>query len=225
MDWIDRLGPSFDDLRRRLRGENRYEQQIALPKTKIGRDPRSFAVVPELMLRTSIVYSFGINEDANFDLELIGCFGCTVHVFDPRPRNLAWIREQTVPPQFKVHPFGLSDRDGLMSHTDGSNGHRARPAHHPNAEFQVRKLTTLMRQLSHAHIDVLKLDIEGAEYIGVQALASSTVRPTQVLIEFQHPLREFPAARCERTIDQLNELRYRIFDCQPGGHRFSLALV
>jgi FkbM family methyltransferase len=194
---------------------------------RLGNEPRSFAVVPDLMLQSSVVYSFGIDENANFDIELVGCFGCSVYLFDPRPTNLAWIRDQTLPPQFKVHAFGLSDRDGIMSHAprETSTANQARRTHHPSFEYQVRRLTTLMRQLSHLHIDVLKLELDGAEYAGIRALASSNIRPTQVLIEFQHPNREFSPARCERALMQLNELGYRTFDCQPGGHRFSLALV
>lgn len=227
MDWIDRLGPSLEGLRRALRGEARYEQQVALPKLRLGRDGRSFAVVPDLLLRSSVAYSFGIDEDANFDLELIGCFGCTVHLFEPRSRNLAWIRDQTTPPQLQVHPFGLADRDGVMTYgpIESASPSYARRTHHPSAEFQVRRLTTLMRQLSHVHIDVLKLELEGAEYVAIHALANTSIRPTQVLVEFQHPTREFSPARCERALLSLNQIGYRIFDCQPGDHRFSLALV
>src|SRR5262245_30032512 len=115
MDWMELLTPSFEGLRRRLRGEPRYEQQIALPKLRLGGDERGFAIVPELLMRTSIVYSFGVGADATFDLELIGRFGCTVHLFEPRPRHLAWARTQSLPPQIKLHPIGLSDRDGVVT--------------------------------------------------------------------------------------------------------------
>lgn len=200
---------------------------MALPKLRLGRDRHSFAVCPDLLMRSSIAYSFGIDEDANFDLELIGCFGCNVHLFEPRPRNLAWIRDQTTPPQLQVHPFGLADRDGVMTLGPmGSPGaSHARRGHHPSSEYQVRRLTTLMRQLAHIHIDVLKLELEGAEFVAIHALSNTSVRPTQILVEFEHPMREFSPVRCERALSQLNQLGYRIFDCHPNGHRFSLALV
>jgi FkbM family methyltransferase len=228
MHWMDMLAPSLEGLRRRLRGKPRFEQQIALPKLQLGNDQRQFAIVPDLLLRSSIVYSFGCEEDASFDLELIGRFGCNVHVFEPRPRCLSRLREQAAPPQLTLHAFGLSDRDGVMSfgplENNGTN-HGRRNGGHPSTEYQVRRLSTLMRQLGHMHIDVLKLDSAGAEYVAVHALVTSSVRPTQVLIEFQHESLDFSPHRCERALRQLNEIGYRIFDCPPGGHRFSLALV
>jgi FkbM family methyltransferase len=228
MHWMDMLAPSLEGLRRRLRGEARFEQQIALPKLQLGNEQRQFAIVPDLLLRSSVVYSFGCEDDAGFDLELIGRFGCNVHVFEPRPRTLARLREQTTPPQLNLHPFGLSDRDGMMSFapivSTGTN-HGRRGSGHPSTEYQVRRLSTLMHQLGHMHIDVLKLDSAGAEYVAVHALVTSSVRPTQVLIQFQHDDREFSPQRCTRALRQLHEIGYRIFDCPPGGHQFSLALV
>lgn len=225
---MELLTPSFEGLRRRLRGEPRYEQQVALPKLLLGSDGRGFAVVPDLMLRTSIVYGFGVGVDADFELELIGRFGCTLHLFEPRPRHLHWIRMQQLPPQITVHPLGLSDRDGIITHSPierATSGHARRNQSHPSAEYPVRRLPTLMKQFGHPHIDVLKLELEGAEFLATHSLGETSVRPTQILIEFQHGPRGFSVARCERVLMQLNQIGYRIFDCQPGGHRFSLALV
>jgi FkbM family methyltransferase len=228
MDWMELLTPSFEGIRRRLRGEPRYEQQVALPKLLLGSDGRGFAVVPDLMLRSSIVYAFGVGVDADFELEMIGRFGCTLHVFEPRPRHLHWIRMQSLPPQISVHPMGLSDRDGVMTYgpiESAGNGHGRRNQTHLSSEYQVRRLPTLMKQFGHPHVDVLKLELEGAEYLATHSLITSSVRPTQILIEFQHGPRPFSVARAERVLMQLNQIGYRIFDCQPGGHRFSLALV
>jgi FkbM family methyltransferase len=228
MHWTELLTPSFEGLRRRLRGEPRYDQQVALPKVALAGTGRGFAVVPDLMLRTSIVYAFGVGEDAAFELELIGNFGCTLHLFEPRPRFLNWIRQQKLPPQINVHPMGLSDRDGVLTHDPVENAtHSAarRNPSHSSSEYQVRRLPTLMKQFGHGHVDVLKLEIESAEFFATHSLMTSSVRPTQILVEFQHPGRAFSVPRCERALMQLNQLGYRIFDCQPGGHRFSLALV
>jgi FkbM family methyltransferase len=228
MHWTELLTPSFEGLRRRLRGEPKYEQQVALPKLLLGSEGRGFAVVPDLMLRTSIVYAFGVGVDADFELELIGRFGCTLHVFEPRPRHLHWIRMQALPPQITVHPMGLSDRDGIMTYgpvESATHGHARRNQAHLSSEYQVRRLPTLMKQFGHPHVDVLKLELEGAEFLATHSLMTTSARPTQILIEFQHGPRPFSVARCERVLMQLNQLGYRIFDCQPGGHRFSLALV
>jgi FkbM family methyltransferase len=228
MHWTELLTPSFEGLRRRLRGEPRYDQQVALPKLALGGAGRGFAVVPDLMLRTSVVYAFGVGEDAGFELELIGHFGCTLHLFEPRPRFLNWVRQQKLPPQISVHPMGLSDRDGVMTQApieSATHSHARRDTSNPTSEYQVRRLPTLMKQFGHPHVDVLKLELESAEFYATHSLVTSSVRPTQILVEFQHLGRTFSVPRCERVLMQLNQIGYRIFDCQPGGHRFSLALV
>jgi hypothetical protein len=78
-----------------------------------------------------------------------------------------------------------------------------------------------MAQLGHSQLDVLKMDIEGAEYAVIDSLVSSGVRPRQLLVEFHHHLEGIPVASTERALAQLNQLGYRSFDCQPGGREFS----
>lgn len=220
MDLMDKLGASLEGLGRRLRGMPRQVQQIALPKLRLGqtKELSQHAIAPDLLHRGAVVYSLGIGASIDFELELIGRFGCTVHAFDPAPNTQAFVRTLQLPPQFIAHAWGVSDRDGLLQ-VDGA---RARTSW---GEVRVRRLTTLMDQLGHGHLDLLKLDIAGAEYAVIDTLASSSIRPTQVLVEFHHHKRHIPLARTERALTQLNRLGYRIFDCQPDGKSFSLALV
>jgi FkbM family methyltransferase len=224
------LRHSLAGLGRRLRGEPRHAEPIILPKEHLGTEYGGYAIATQLVGADSIVYSFGIGEDASFDLALIERFGCQVYAFDPTPRSLAWVRSQELPPRFSVHPYGLADYDGIASFAPPKN-----PAHVsfnqlPNRardtgrfELPVRTLSTLMRELGHERLDVLKLDIEGGEYGVLDALAGGGVLPRQILVEFHHQLRGISVAQTERTLDLLAGLGYRIFDRQPGGCEFSLA--
>ena len=47
-------------------------------------------------------------------------------------------------------------------------------------------LSTILEKLGHNRIDILKMDIEGAEYEVIEDIISSTVPIQQVLIEFHH---------------------------------------
>lgn len=216
---------------RRLRGQPRVGQQVTRSKLRLGSEYGGYAIIPDLLSSESIVYSFGIGEDASFDLELIERFGCSVHAFDPTPRSLAWVSSSTLPAQFVVHAFGLAATDGMASFTPPKN-----PAHVSHrlvetdggaqaTEFPVRRLTTLMQQLGHDRIDVLKMDVESAEYAVIDALPDSNVRPTQILVEFHHQFKDIPLTRTERALARLNALGYRVFDAQPGGHEFSLVRI
>ena len=47
----------------------------------------------------------------------------------------------------------------------------------------VKTLGTTMRELGHDHIDLLKMDIEGAEYAVLDAMLASPLRPGQLLVD------------------------------------------
>ncbi|HKP59158.1 MAG TPA: FkbM family methyltransferase [Polyangiales bacterium] len=222
------LRDSLLGLGRRLRGEPRHAPPVELPKQRLGTPYGGYAVATELLDAGSVVYSFGIGEDVSFDLALIERFGCQVHAFDPTPRSLAWVRSQQLPPQFSVHPFGLADYDGIASFAPPKN-----PAHvsfnqlaagrdTSRVELPVRMLSTVMRELGHERLDVLKLDIEGGEYGVLDALGAGSIRPRQILVEFHHQLRGISVSKTERSLELLAGLGYRIFDRQSGGHEFSL---
>ena len=50
----------------------------------------------------------------------------------------------------------------------------------------MRRVATLMRDLGHERLDVLKMDIEGAEYEVVADVLASGIDIGQLLIEFHH---------------------------------------
>ena len=222
----------FGSLRRALQSKPRHRQQLDLPKVRLGSDYGGYAVAPHLLHADSVVYSCGIGEDASFDLDLIRRFGCRVHAFDPTPRALAWVASQPMPEQLSVYPLGLSDHDGVASFAPPRNPRHVshsmvRAQQRQNAdrvEFQVRRLSTLMAQLGHSRLDLLKMDIEGAEYAVIDSLALGGACPRQLLVEFHHHLEGVAVARTERALAQLGQLGYRSFDCQPGGREFSFLL-
>jgi hypothetical protein len=69
-------------------------------------------VIPARLPERPLVYSFGVGEDATFDLGVIEKFGATVHAFDPTPRSSAWVERQSLPSQFIFHPVGIGGEDG-----------------------------------------------------------------------------------------------------------------
>ena len=231
MQSLARARDGLLGLVRRMRGRPRHGVQRALAASHLGSDYGGYALSLEALQPSSIVYSVGIGEDVSFDLALIERVGCTVHGFDPTPRSLAWVQAQALPETFVMHPWGLADHDGVarflppknsahVSHTllDRADDARER------IELPVRRLATVMRELGHGRIDVLKMDIEGAEYSVIDDLLAGQIRPRQLLLELHHQLPGIELARSERALDQLNSAGYRIFDIQPTGRELSLIL-
>jgi hypothetical protein len=82
-----------------------------------------------------------------------------------------------------------------------------------------------MQTFGHEHIDLLRLDIEGAEYAALDALSRQPLRPCQLVVEFHHHLPELSIDHTEAALDRLEALGYRIFALSSGGRSCSLALL
>ena len=72
----------------------------------------------------------------------------------------------------------------------------------------------MMRDLGHDHLDVLKMDIEGAEYAVLDDMLQSDILPDQLLVEFHHGKRKKGRFRLRKRASGL-----RIF--WPGIIKFS----
>jgi FkbM family methyltransferase len=176
----------------------------------------------------SIVYSFGVGEDASFDLALVAKFGLRVHAFDPTPKSIEWVRSQHFGEQFVLHEFGLANVDGEIAFNPPENANHVsytildRPATCNRAiRFPVKKLQTIMDLLGHTHIEILKIDIEGAEYGVIQDLLKYNIRPEQILVEFHHRFPGVGIAKTKAAIAQIKEMGYALFAVSSSGEEFS----
>lgn len=221
---------------RRLRHLGRVLQQrevwvrpeIALTMERHGTDYGGWTVWPEPLNEGAVVYSFGVEEDISFDLALIGRFGCRVHAFDPTPRSIAWVRRQQTPAAFVFHEYGLGATDGMLSFVPPANpAHVSYAAARPEASapglesFPVKRLRTIAAELGHSRIDLLKMDIEGAEYDALADLLDAGLAVDQILVEFHHRLRRSDVQRTRQTIRRLQAQGYGIFDVSPTGEEYA----
>jgi FkbM family methyltransferase len=217
---------------RRLSNKPRQGVQIARPVVRLGSEYGAHAVTSDALSAESVVYSFGVGEDVSFDLAMIERFGVTVHAFDPTPRSIAWVKAQTLPPEFVLHEFGLANHDGTADFAPPENAEHIshtllvrEKSSGPAITVQVRRLATLAKELGHSRIDVLKMDIEGAEYAVIEDVLASEIPIGQLLVEFHHHLPEVTLAKTEEAIERLNQAGYRIFHIADNGREFSLVLA
>lgn len=230
---------------KRLEKTPGYQRKKLFLKQLVGREPRFTAdsdasavqaggwrYHPEGLGKDSIVYSLGVGEDVDFDLHLIACFGLTVHAFDPTPSTVDWIARRSLPEGFRFHPWAVAAEDGVLRlypriRRDGS---RSQVMYTMVAEDGSRDacievpafcLDSIARKLGHARIDLLKMDVEGAEYEVLDNLLESAVKPDQLLVEFHH---RFAGIGPAKTVDVIARLRrdgYRIFAISETGREFS----
>jgi hypothetical protein len=70
--------------------------------------------------------------------------------------------------------------------------------------------------------DLIKMDIEGAEYAVLADLLASGLRPRQVLVEFHHRWREVGVRRTREALALLSRHGYRIVEVAPSGLEYTL---
>lgn len=194
----------------------------------IGSDYGGWAVSPRALGPASIVYGVGVGKDISFDLGMIARFGCTVHAFDPTPVSAAWIATQALPAEFRYHAVGLGAEDGeatfhapvvdghaSFSLTGDGDGGATRTVTCP-----IRRLATLMEELGHRHLDLLKMDIEGFEYAVIDDMIAGGIRPMQLLIEFHHGMYKHVRADTDAAVAAIMAYGYDIFWVSNGGHEY-----
>lgn len=153
-------------------------------------------IVPSGILSdSSTCYCAGVGEDITFDLALIERFGCVVQAFDPTPRSQTYVIEHVAhEPRFVFHPYGLWSVDTVLKFYSPKNpehvSHSALNLQKTNTYFEapVKSLPTVMAELGHQSLDLLKIDIEGAEYEVLDSLLSSDIRPSILCVEFDQPV-------------------------------------
>ncbi len=140
-------------------------------------------------------YDGGVGEDVSFDLGVIERFGCDVFAFDPTPRAIAYAEPiASREAHFRFRPVGLWSSNTVMKF------YRPRdPAHvshsvvnlqHTSEWFEaaVVSIESIMAELGHTSIDLLKLDIEGAEHKVIAATLRAGILPQVLCFEVDQPV-------------------------------------
>ena len=215
-------------LKRLIGKELRLRKDIEIPVIKDG----GWWFSPEGLTADSIVYSLGVGDDIDFDLSVIEKYGVEVHAFDPTPNSIDMLHGRKLPQRFAFHPWAVTASDGSLTfyprlRKDGSKSDImytmiAEDETQDDAiEVPAYSLSTISGKLGHDKIDLMKMDIEGAEYEVLDGLLASPIKPTQLLVEFHH---RFPGIGLEKTADTIDRLRdagYKIFAISEIGREVS----
>jgi FkbM family methyltransferase len=198
--------------------------RVNLKKTlrKHGTEYGGYFVDESLLHAGAVVYSVGIGEDVSFDLSLIERFDVQIEAFDPTPKVKKWLASQTLPAQFHFHEIGIADFDGeaafhlpprqdWVSHSMVA----ARQYSRECVRFPVVKLSSAMRLLGHTQIDLLKMDIEGAEYAVIRNIAEERIPVRQLVLEFHHRLSTVRTEKTRQALALLESYGMRIAHICP----------
>jgi FkbM family methyltransferase len=204
--------------------------QLKRHMEKFGSEYGGYCLDASMIDTGAVVYSLGIGEDISFDLSLVERFGVNVDAFDPTPKVQSWLAAQFLPPQFHFHPTGIAGHDGeetfFLPPREDWVSHSVIPARQyarDSVRLPVLKLSTAMRLQGHDRIDILKMDIEGAEYEVIEDIVRERIPVTQLLIEFHHRLSSVGTKRTKRALALLEGYGMGISYVCPRREIFTLA--
>ena len=191
----------------------------------VGPEEYGYMISLEMLDSESIIYSFGLGVNADFDLDMINHTHASVHAFDNTPVSNRWYESSRAngafPPEFVHHPFLLAPNDTEIEMAL-PKGHASSFASLESSSkgfyessvvrVPARSLVSHMRALGHERLDVLKLDIEGAEFGILRALADKgsggSLPACQLLIGFHGRLVPEGEAAKARALDDLSALGF-----------------
>lgn len=180
---------------------------------------------PAPLRADSVIYAVGVGDNIDFDLAIIREFGATVHAFDPTPQSHNWVEGQDLPDTFVLHRVGLADFDGAATFQANENPEwvshsMVHASGRAPEELPVKRLQSIMSDLGHDHVDLLKLDIEGAEYAVIDDMLASGVGVQQILVEFHHRFPEVGQEQTDRAVAALLAAGYELFSVNGRGEEF-----
>lgn len=176
-------------------------------RERLGRtgDGGKWVCGPNFLLQSKscVIYSIGSRGEVSFEETLLSMSQCEVHTFDHTLSESAQALIRGVP-GLHFHNLGLGVR-----HT-GQGGHPPR----------VLSLDRLMENLKHSWIDILKVDVEGAEWAVIQDYyaGNASLPVTQLLIELHtsNPADGSMLKTVVKVFQLLLDDSYRIFSVEPN---------
>ena len=202
--------------------------KISLVKIKSRYDLKSIGtkyggwVVPVSLLDAgSICYCVGCGEDISFDIGLIDKFGCDVFAFDPTPRAIKYVDNVAANnSQYHFFEIGLWDKEDTLKFYAPSNSeyvsHSLVNLHKTTdyIEVKVKRLLDIMKDIGHQKIDLLKIDIEGAEYKVIESIVEDCIEYDECC----NPLNDEYKKRIQISIQSLLAIGYQLVCTQGNGN-------
>jgi FkbM family methyltransferase len=194
--------------------ERRVPSDGSLRTQRIGSDYGGWEVPADALHPGCRCYCAGVGEDATLETGLADQWRCEVWSFDPTPAAMTYMRDQ-IQPREHLHfvPVGIWSEDATLYFGPPSNpdhvSHSALRSSAGGFEAECRSIRSLAMELGHESIDLLKLDIEGAEWVVLPELLTNGPLPRILCFEL-HFDAEHRARDALRLVDDYRSAGYQL---------------
>ncbi|TNE61788.1 MAG: FkbM family methyltransferase [Bacteroidetes bacterium] len=134
--------------------------------------------------------------------------------------------------QLHFHPYGVWNKDEVLKFYAPENeahvSHSLVNLQKSDAaiEVPVRALSAIVHELGHDHIDLLKLDVEGAEYQILEEVIEGRVQVRILCIEFDETaanhLDRHYLKRISRCLEDLQKIGFEVVGKEPDCRNYTL---
>lgn len=206
----------------------------------IGSKHHGYWVPDGFLNKDSICYCIGAGEDISFDTELKIAYDSKIFIFDPTPEGKNYflqLKEHTA----KGEPFGVEgdsftyrisskqldelvfvekgvwDADTVLKfYAPGLDNYASHSVYlfkdsNDYIEAPVDRMSNFMKKFNHSTVDLVKMEIEGAEYTVLDTIAKDKLDVKVILVEFDEVFHAKGIAyrfRIKKTSDQLRKAGY-----------------
>lgn len=179
-----------------------------------------------------IAIDVGCGKEADFSLMLIECFGFTVFAVDPTMKHQAALAS-LCDKYGSLHHLScaVSVHDGIQTFFESRiNESGSILSDHINIvndkiiSYEVKSLSllSLLAQLGINSADIIKLDIEGAEYALLDSVSKNDLLPFgQIFVEFHHhTVHRYCEADTIRLVNKIRDFGFRAFSLDDCNYLF-----
>lgn len=223
---------------------------------RIGTHYGGWVIPNNFFTDKSICYLAGAGEDISFDVGMAEKYKCQIYIFDPTPRakkhfdlliestdfnkKMPINNSKTAYYNFKKENIGLLHfkNVGLWNKNDEIKFfHPKNPDHVSHSALNLQKtekyftakvnrLAELMRLEGHDKLDLLKIDIEGAEYLVIDSIIEDKLIIKVLCVEYDEayiPLDKDYQKRIRESVEKLIRYGYKVVDFDTH-HNYTFVL-
>lgn len=162
----------------------------------------------------SVVYSIGVGEEIDVERRLLALGARRLWLFDPTPRAVRFMSAiGDHDGRLRFSPVGAWKEDAVLDfHAPADPRHVSHTVLGPQGgdggfRAEVRTLASLMREHGHDRLDVLKMNVEGAEDAVLERALADGITPGAIICTWEG---RWSLAKASRWTRRLRTEGYRL---------------